>query len=257
MHACVWSLYVLAMDTLGRGHFCIQALKGLMTNQENTSRFFFTIENEEEWWWNLTWTYILTIMCVYAAFDRHAVFIRWCIGWLSRLLYLNCLGLIVKNIDEFSLIDYCILCCNRLPEWWSYWKTPIVLSGVDYTTNSYAMSDVLLKAYLIKGEFRLIMTNDMCDLGSSRVLHHIQSCTLSLYFLHVIPWLPDFTGNTDGDSFKVSNTLWLVYLSIFFTCKSSSTLHHSQSSNRPEYTCMPMAQPLINQWTHQGDALQI
>lgn len=88
MHACVWSLYVLDMDTLGRGHLCIQALKGLMTNQENTSRFFFTIENEDEWWWNLTWTYILTMMCVYAAFDRQAAFIRWCRGWLSRLLYL-------------------------------------------------------------------------------------------------------------------------------------------------------------------------
>lgn len=27
-----------------------------------------------------------------------------------------------------------------------YWKTPCVLSGVHYMTNSYAMSDVLLKA---------------------------------------------------------------------------------------------------------------
>lgn len=36
-----------------------------------------------------------------------------------------------------------------------YWKTPSVLSGRDYMTNSYAKSDVLLD--LMKGGFRLIM----------------------------------------------------------------------------------------------------
>lgn len=78
----------------------------------------------------------------------------------------------------------------------------IILSGIDYMANLYVMSDVILKAAFDKkkkkARFSLIMTNDMCDLGSSRVLHHIQSCTyicsqspppppLSLYFLHVIP----------------------------------------------------------------------
>lgn len=34
MHACVLSLHTLVIDKLGRGHFCIQAVEGLMTNRE-------------------------------------------------------------------------------------------------------------------------------------------------------------------------------------------------------------------------------
>lgn len=61
------------------------------------------------------------------------------------------------------------------------------------------MSDVVLKAEFKNG-FRLIMTNDMCDLGRStasntatlifalsRCLSPSPSMSLSLYFLHVIP----------------------------------------------------------------------
>lgn len=60
----------------------------------------------------------------------------------------------------------------------SYWKTPILLSGVDWMRDPYAVSDECSSRQdLMRGSFRLIMTNGMCDLGSSGVLHHIQSCT--------------------------------------------------------------------------------
>lgn len=70
LHACVSSLHASDMDKLGRGHFCTQAIEGLMTNKENTSEvFLYDLKC------NLSLINILIIMRVFAAFDRRAVFI--------------------------------------------------------------------------------------------------------------------------------------------------------------------------------------
>lgn len=56
LHVCVWSLHALYMDKLGRGHFYIQAVKGLMTNQEKdvkgfSSQLKMKINDDVIWLW--------------------------------------------------------------------------------------------------------------------------------------------------------------------------------------------------------------
>lgn len=98
----------------------------------------------------------------------------------------NCLGLIVKNIDEHSLIDYCNF--NKASEWRSSTGKHLLCKVL---CDKFAMQCTVLlsRAKLMKGGFRLLLTNDMPDVEGSGALHHIQNdatiCSQMLPPLHL------------------------------------------------------------------------
>lgn len=103
----------------------------------------------------------------------------------------------MKNIDESSLIDCSVIKKNtdRLEGG----ETSVTLSGFHSKKNSVWLT-------VMRGGSGLIVTNDICNLGISGVLHRAAlKCICSVC---IAPLLRLFTD--------VPDTLWLVHVSNLF-----------------------------------------
>lgn len=131
---------------------------------------------------------------------------------------------------------------------------------------------------LMKDGLGLLMSNDMCDQTSSSgtashtELHlkfalsrypplpspppsHLCLC-LTLYFLHVIPWLPKFYRKYRQGTALRCQAEGGSSISAFFSLCVLYITPELIIIAQPGYTCIHKAIPFMNQWTHQGDALQ-
>lgn len=134
-----------------------------------------------------------------------------------EILVLNFLALTMKNIDVCSIIVYIVY--YAVIDSWNdnqlfQFIVKHLIGGPYYMSNSNFLSMCL--SNFIESVFRLIMTNDMRDLGSSRVLHHteLHLNVLSFVASWLHPHLPlcvsvplfytllslttEFTGNIKG-----------------------------------------------------------
>lgn len=145
----------IRLNQLGRGHFCIPALGGLLT-RENTSEIFLHCR-----WKRRMDAGINEVLFMHlAAFDRCAAFIwRWR-GCLRRWLHLWTVQTrLMKNIDESSLID-CSIKQNTDRLGWD-------ICHIKW----FLLKEKFYMVTVMRGGSRLIVTNDICNLGITGVLH--------------------------------------------------------------------------------------